>query len=114
MPLMDHNRRKYPRLKLAVPVELYVGDSDSPIRGATADLSLSGCYIESIFPFPVGATLEIKLQLEETLLIVATVVTCDPQVGNGVRFDKMLPDDADALGAYLAAAEKEAAEKSPQ
>jgi hypothetical protein len=99
----DHERRSSPRLKLRVPVEIYTEEGASPIRGATSDLSLSGCYIESIFPFPVGTRLELKLQLETTLLIMAAVVTCDPQVGNGIRFFRMLPEDFEALRAYLEA-----------
>jgi c-di-GMP-binding flagellar brake protein YcgR len=112
MTTPDHERREASRLKLRVPVEIYTESSNSPIRGATSDLSLGGCYIESIFPFPVGTELELKLQLEGTLLVLATVVTCDPQVGNGIHFGKMLPEDIEELQAFIAAAEAaEAAKK---
>jgi hypothetical protein len=104
---MDHDRRAHPRFKLRVPVEIFLEGSDSSLRGATSDISLDGCYIESVFPFAVGTTLELKLQLEGTLLILATVVTCDPQVGNGIHFTKMLPEDIEELSAYLDAAAKE-------
>jgi len=107
---MDHNRRTYPRLKARVPIELYVEDCENPIRGATADISLTGCYIETIFPMPVGTHLELKLRLDDTLLVLAIVVTSDPQVGNGIQFNKMLPEDLDELRAFLEAAEKETTE----
>jgi transposase InsO family protein len=71
-----------------------------------ADLSLTGCYIETIFPWPIGTNLELKLQLDGTLLVLATVVTCDPQVGNGIQFTKMLPEDINELRSFLEAAEK--------
>jgi len=103
MPQPDHDRRSSPRLKLKVPLEIYTEQGASPIRGNTSDLNLSGCYIETIFPFPPGTRLEVKLQLDNTLLILATVVTCDPQVGNGIRFHRMLPEDFQALRAYLEA-----------
>jgi c-di-GMP-binding flagellar brake protein YcgR len=103
----EQERRENPRLKLRVPVELRTVDSESPMRGATSDISLGGCYIENVFPFPRGTQLELKLQLEDTLLIMATVVTCDPQVGNGVRFVRMLPEDFEELRQFLAAAEGE-------
>jgi hypothetical protein len=96
--------RASPRVKAKVPVELYAPNSDVPLRGATSDLSETGCYIESIFPFPIATVLELSLQLDETLLAVGTVVTCDPQVGNGIKFTKMLPDDREQLRAYLEAA----------
>jgi hypothetical protein len=101
----ESERREHQRLKIKVPIEIYTEDSTSPIRGATSDLSLSGCYIETIFPFPVGTQLEIKLQLEGTLLVLGTVVTSDPQVGNGVHFTRMLPEDIEELRVFLDAAE---------
>ena len=102
----DQNRRQYPRLKLSVPIEFRPEGTEFPIRGATSDLSLSGCYIEMTFTFPVGTVLEISLQLEDPVIAVATVVTCDTQVGNGIKFTKMLPEDQEALRAYLDTAEK--------
>jgi c-di-GMP-binding flagellar brake protein YcgR len=104
-------RREDRRIKTKVPVELYLEGQNSPYRGATADLSLHGCYIESIFPFPIGTNLELKLQLNGTLLVMATVATSDPQVGNGIKFTRMLPEDIEELRAFLEAAEKEAAEQ---
>jgi c-di-GMP-binding flagellar brake protein YcgR len=106
MSTPDHERRQYTRLKLQVPMEIYVEGNDSPLRGATSDLSLGGCYLETIFPFPIGTNLELKLQLDDTLLVLATVVTCDPQVGNGIRFSRMLPEDIEQLQTFLENAEK--------
>ena len=114
MSVPENNRRESSRLKLRVPVEIFVAGSDSPMRGATADLSLTGCYIESIFPFAIGTELELKLQIDGTLIVFAKVVTSDPQVGNGIQFVKMLPEDIEELRAFLEAAEKaekEASEK---
>ncbi len=107
--LMDNssrNRRESSRLKLRIPIEIEVEGGSGPIRGATADLSAGGCYVETMFPFPVGTTLDLKLQLENTLLVAATVVTCDPQVGNGIRFERMLPEDREELQKYLEAQEQ--------
>jgi len=105
--MTDKDRRESSRLKVRVPIEIDVEDSSVPIRGATADLSAGGCYIETMFPFPVGTVLDLKLQLENTLLVAATVVTSDPQVGNGIRFERMLPEDREELQKYLEAIEAE-------
>ena len=104
-------RRGYSRLKVRVPVEMQVEDA-APVRGATSDLSAGGCYIETMFPLPAGTTLDMKLQLENTLLVAATVVTCDPQVGNGIRFERMLPEDHAELQSYLEKLEQD--EKSKE
>lgn len=79
------------------------GTRESPIRGATADLSLGGCYVETLFPLAIGTTLEVKLQVDGTLLVLAEVVTCDPQVGYAIQFTKMLPEDIEELRAFLEA-----------
>ena len=102
-----NDRRHDARLKLRVPVEIQTDQSASPIRGATADLSLGGCYIETIFPFPIWTELNLQLSLtESTILIDATVVTSDPQVGNGISFIKMLPEDRESLKAFIEAAQQ--------
>ena len=104
-------RRENQRFKIKAPVEIYLEGKDTPYRTTTSDLSLHGCYIETIFPFPVGTVLELKLQLTDTLLVLAIVATSDPQVGNGIKFTRMLPEDVDELRAFLDAAEKDAANK---
>jgi c-di-GMP-binding flagellar brake protein YcgR len=101
-----NNRREYARITMSVPVEIHADAADSPIRCATADLSLGGCYIETIFPFPIGTNLDLQLSLGTIVLIAATVVTCDPQVGNGIRFMRMLPEDRETLEAFLQAAQQ--------
>src|SRR4029077_15660907 len=99
-------RRDDARVKVKVPVELYLEGNDMPFRCATSDLSLHGCYIETMFPFPIGTVLELKLQVNGTLLVLASVVTSDPQVGNGLHFTRMLPEDVEELRAFLEAADK--------
>jgi len=103
---MTPERRKHPRFKINVPVEVHTDASATPFRVSTSDISLGGCYIESMYPFPVGTSLELKLQVSDTLLILAKVVTADPQFGNGIQFVRMLPEDRDALSHYLGSVAK--------
>ncbi len=99
------DRRDCARIKVSVPYEVQTDASRSPIRGATTDLSLGGCYIESIFPFAIGTIVDIQLFIQTKVLISAVVVTSDPQVGNGIRFNTMLAEDREALVAFLEAAQ---------
>src|ERR1035438_6710997 len=95
---MDYaKQRKHPRFQVKVPLEIHAEGSNTPIRCATSDLSLGGCYVETMFPFLVGTGLELKLQLEGTLLIVAKVVAHYPLVGNGIQFVRILPEDLEEL-----------------
>ena len=100
-------KRDSARIKVKVPVEVYAPNSEIPLRGATSDLSQTGCYIESIFPFPIGTALEMSLEVDGTVLALGTVMTCDPQVGNGIKFTKILPEDQEQLRAYIEAAQQE-------
>ena len=94
-------RRKHPRFKVSVPVEINAAGNAAPIHCATSDLSLDGCYIESMYPFTAGTNLELRLEAGNTLLIAARVITCDPQFGNGIHFEKLLPEDLNSLGKFL-------------
>ncbi|MGH9640848.1 MAG: PilZ domain-containing protein [Terriglobales bacterium] len=112
--MYDADRRKHPRFKVSVSVEINVEGDHTPIRWVTSDISLDGCYVESMFPFPVGTSLELKLQLETTLVILAKVVTSYPQVGNGIRFVRILPEDLDELRSFLGSlVMRETAETQP-
>jgi c-di-GMP-binding flagellar brake protein YcgR len=101
-----NDRREHVRVKVSVSVEIQADAGGRRIRGDTADLSLGGCYIETVFPFPIGTDLALQLSIETTVLIAATVVTCDPQVGNGIKFIRMLQEDREALKAFLEAAQQ--------
>jgi c-di-GMP-binding flagellar brake protein YcgR len=94
-------RRKNPRVKLNVPVEIHTETSAAPVHCATSDLSLGGCYVESMYPYPVGTCLDLKLEAGGTLVISAKVVTSDPQFGNGIQFLRMLPEDRAVLVKFL-------------
>jgi len=108
---MFAEQRAHPRFTVRVPVEVHAEDSEVPIRCSTSDISLGGCYIESMYPFPVATGVELKLQLEDTLLILGRVVTSHPQFGNGIEFTKMLPEDREQLRQFLdSIAKQEAAE----
>jgi hypothetical protein len=106
----DH--RQHPRVKVNAPVDLRPEGSTSPMHGATADLSLSGCYIEMRFTFPVGTKLDLHLDLGRTLNLQGTVVTNTPQVGNGILFTDVGAEEQKELQSYIEAAEKAQAASS--
>jgi hypothetical protein len=108
---MDYpHHRRHPRFNVSVPVEVHPEGSATPYRCATSDLSVDGCYIETMYPFPIGTSLDLKLQVGEcTLLILGRVVTCYPQVGNGIEFARILPEDLNELRAFLESVAEQAA-----
>jgi hypothetical protein len=98
---MTEERRGDQRFKACVSVEMFIDGGDTPVRCTTSDISLSGCYIESRYTLPVGTQLEMKMDIGDTLLVFGRVVTCDHQVGNGIIFTRILPEDLDELQRYL-------------
>jgi PilZ domain len=93
-----HERRRYPRMKVAVPVELKQCSGSCPLRVTTTELSLCGFYIETMFTLPKGAELSIALWVDGRRLAAKGVVaTHYPQVGNGIDITEMSSADRASL-----------------
>lgn len=104
--VFDPERRRYPRVKIHVPIELNYAGSP-PVRTATDEVSLCGCYIETIFTLDVGIRLAVCLSLGDAVVkCMAVVATKYPQVGNGIDFIDMMPDDRLQLNDYIARQDK--------
>ena len=96
-------RRQHPRTKVELEAELYSEGKAAPLRVKTADLSLGGCYIEMMFTLEVGTKLKIALWINDAKLnIEGMVATRDLQVGNGIKFANMAPEDRIKLQRFLA------------
>jgi c-di-GMP-binding flagellar brake protein YcgR len=105
----EHNpeRRRYPRIKAKVPVEL-ICPGAPPMRTTTDEISLSGCYIETMFTMDVGTKLMVALSIGgETIHASGVVVTKYPQVGNGIDFTQMHPNDSRKLGEFISQHQQE-------
>ena len=98
-------RRQYSRTKVAVAVELQLGKASTPLRVKTADLSISGLYAEMMFTLEVGTKLKLVLWINDVKVSTGgVVVTRDLQVGNGIDFTDMAPEDRVRLEQFLAVA----------
>lgn len=75
---LDSERRRYPRVKIRIPVELnFIGAA--PMRTATDEVSLCGCYVETMFTMEIGTKLALTLSLGDTVVkCMAVVVTKYP------------------------------------
>lgn len=64
------------------------------MRTATDEISVCGCYIETMFTLEVGTKLDLILSLkDETIRLKGVVATKYPQVGNGIDFIDISPQD---------------------
>ena len=103
-PQETGDRRRYPRVKAQIPVELLPSGTTMPMRTATEEISLCGCYIPSMFTLEVGKTLHVVLSLdEERIRASAVVATRFPNIGNGIDFIDMDPNDRMKLHNFIKA-----------
>ncbi len=81
------DRRRYPRFKCRLPVELRPESSSFPIQGETTDVSLGGCYVATVFPLPTGTKVNFRCWVcDRPVACKAVICTSDPGVGNGIKF----------------------------
>jgi c-di-GMP-binding flagellar brake protein YcgR len=97
-----NDRRRYPRIRTQVSVEFKTAPDSPPLRASTAEISLGGCYIESMFTLAVGTKVSMTLWLnEQALRTNAVVATRHLQFGNGYEFVDMSPQDRQKLSQFI-------------
>ena len=97
-------RRRNPRCKAVIPVELHLPGVSTPSRTNTDEISPGGCYLETMFTLAVGTKLTMTLGLDGVPMNVACVVaTCYPQVGNGIQFVDVTEEDRLKLEKFVKA-----------
>jgi c-di-GMP-binding flagellar brake protein YcgR len=95
-------KRQYPRIKTNVAVELRRPVITTPIRAQTADLCLGGCYLEMAFTQEVSSEVDIVFWIgENKIRAKGVVVSSHPNVGNGLKFTYISPEDQFVLKNYL-------------
>ena len=100
--LTECDRRLHPRYTVQVQIELGLEGNDVPMRLATTDLSRAGCYIELMMPLSVGTHIQATLWLDgHPIVIQGRVITCHPQYGNGMMFEKFEDQAEQLLQQYL-------------
>jgi len=68
------DRRAFPRIKVSVQTELHVGNTNTPMREQTSDLSLGGCYVKTMVTTPVGTNLDVALWLGAEKVMIHAIV----------------------------------------
>jgi PilZ domain len=106
-PNWGSDRRRHPRIKCFVAVELKVDDGPNPIWGNLSNTSAGGCLIETATPVKAGAKVEIGLWVPNGKIWVkgfalSGVVTRRASANAiRVRFEQMSPTERDSLRQFL-------------
>jgi c-di-GMP-binding flagellar brake protein YcgR len=95
-------RRRHERIKVHISIEIRTTEGAAPLRLSTDDISLCGCYVETMFPLDVGAKVFMTLWLnEQPVRTNAVVATRYPQLGNGFEFLDMSVEDLLKLSEFI-------------
>jgi hypothetical protein len=106
-PNLGSDRRRNPRIKCFVAVELRVDETPTPIWGNLSNTSVGGCLVETAHPVKPGAKVAIGLWVPNGKIWVkgfalSGVVTRNgPANGVRIRFDGMAPAERDSLRQFV-------------
>lgn len=106
-PNWGSDRRRHPRIKCFVAVELHVDEAPSPIWGNLSNTSAGGCLIETATPVKPGAKVEVGLWVPNGKIWVkgfalsGVVTRSGPANGVRVRFEGMASTERDSLRQFL-------------
>jgi len=101
------DRRKHPRIKCFVAVELRVEEVSAPIWGNLSNTSVGGCLVETATPVKPHAKVEIALWVPNGKIWIkgfalsGVVTRSGPTTGIRVRFEGMQPAERDSLRQFL-------------
>jgi len=106
-PNWGSDRRRHPRIKCFVAVELRVDDGANSIWGNLSNTSAGGCLVETANPVPSGAKVEIGLWVPNGKIwvkgfaLTGIVTKSAPTNGVRVRFDGLSAGERDSLRQFL-------------
>jgi hypothetical protein len=101
------DRRRHPRIKCFVAVELRVNDAEAPIWGNLSNTGLGGCQVETASPVAGGAQVEIGLWVAsgkiwvKGLALNGVVTRSIPSSGVRIHFGGMNSAEKENLRQFL-------------
>jgi PilZ domain len=99
---MRTERRLAPRYPFLAMAEIIDEKENARKSSQVRDLSLQGCYVEMINPFPEGTNVMVEIYTENEFLEArARVAYFEPKQGMGLTFDEMPEYFAKVLKRWL-------------
>lgn len=101
---MDSERRRGPRLPFIASAEVVDAQSGTKMNVRVSELSLHGCYLDTINSLPIGSRITLRIVTDtETFEAPAAVIYAQPNFGMGVAFVEMKRESLAILQKWLAA-----------
>ncbi|MBZ5659362.1 MAG: PilZ domain-containing protein [Acidobacteriia bacterium] len=96
-------RRIAQRFPCTAAAEVIDLKSKARVTGRSTDLGLGGCYVDTLAPFAVGATVQIRLERDKREMEATGVVTYAlVSMGMGLSFTEIKPEHQAVLKAWIA------------
>jgi len=91
-------RRGFPRHICRIQALVAIEGTDMSSPAIVSDISLSGCYLEMLSPFPVNALIELTMNpSNSTLHVHGQVRTSQNGMGMGISFIGLTPENFEKL-----------------
>ncbi len=96
-------RRENERAPLAARIEILEKSSEASIKGRVADLSLGGCYADTLNAFAEGTREQVRIEHDlKSVELDGEVRFTQPGLGMGIRFQDVKPDQTKIIARWLA------------
>jgi hypothetical protein len=106
-------RRSHRRSAFVATVEMADIRTGAISRARTADLSLCGCYIDTLNPLPIGAMVDVSIhKANECLKVLGNVCMQCQGSGMGVSFDALTREQSAIVKSWLEQAAIDASQNS--
>jgi PilZ domain len=103
MPNVGVERRSAPRIAMVLAAEVVELPRGAKLSARTADISRTGCYIDTLNPIPPGSEVRVRItHHDEILLALGRVVYLSPGLGMGIVFLTIEPEHLAKLDRWLA------------
>ena len=80
-------RRNTHRFLFEAPIELTIGATQDRIAAITTDVGLHGCFVKTVFSFPVGSMVKVKIvERQRSFSATGEVMYVLTREGMGIRF----------------------------
>jgi len=95
-------QRDAPRHAFVAPAVVVDAQTGARISARTSDLSLRGCYVDTLNPFPIGTTLQLRIHKNNEIFDArASTASSHTGSGMGLLFGEMTPEQRSMLAGWL-------------
>jgi hypothetical protein len=101
---MEQEQRGAPRFPFIAAAEVLAESTGARMSARISDLSVSGCYVDTINPLADGTLVQVKIVTETQIFEApARVVYSHIHLGMGLAFGEVRPNSLDVLQNWLPA-----------